>query len=69
MIDTKAITQRLRLALLRAGDVMLGDAPERESPGEARPDNLGDADSPVEGQSQPEFRPRRVRTPSGSDWS
>jgi hypothetical protein len=69
MIDTKAITQRLRLALIRAGDAMLGDAPESQRDDDTQPGKLADSDGIVEGRSQPTFQPRRVRTPNGSDWS
>lgn len=68
MIDTKSITQRLRLALLRAGGAALDDGHKAEPP-QPQTGPVADSDSLAEGRSQPIFHPRRVRTPTGTDLS
>lgn len=64
MIDAKAITQRIRLVLQRAGGAM-----QRKSDGDTASGRIADSESASDGRSQPLFRPRHVRTPSGKDWS
>jgi hypothetical protein len=65
MIDTKAITNRLRLALVRA--TAFKDA--KAKPPEAQTGQVADSESLADGRSGPLFKPRHMRTPNGTDLS
>lgn len=63
MIDTKAITNRLKLALIRAA--ALKDA--KAKPAQPQDGPVADSESLAEGRSEPLFQPRRMRPPKSTD--
>jgi uncharacterized low-complexity protein len=67
VIDTKAITNRLRLALVRAGAAAFKDV--KAKPPEPHTGQVADSESLAEGRCGPLFQPRRVRPPNSTDLS
>jgi len=64
----KTPTSDLWRLLTRGGDGVHNEAQSSER-ASAAISKVSDSDGLADGQSQPQFQPRYVRTPDGTEWS